>query len=524
MFTRRSNRMYMLIILRSALSSRVFIYIHAHEPATTSLVEATAGLRHREVLAQAEAHVEATHTAKTEEFMEVLRVREGIESQRARDAIMFNEHEINHFGFQFRENIKHEAQEHVRFREIQTNEEIQAYQRVIDANHRQSLSSKEREIVDLKRRAGEERRVQNDRIAQLEHMVQFQTQHNLKRQGMIDSQLAQACPPPIVETATATLPAQTFASSTFASQADYVAPTSKAACCTAADNPSDEVLDEGNDEVEITYLDPRFSTGPVNIKREPSTAESSESRRPPGGVAAPVFRSNDARANTRDASPAPTQQYSPTDLGFGFSGDGYDHGDEGDDHGDDEKPGGGSDGNGGGRGDPRNPPNNPIGERIRRTPKKRRAKSPKGVPVFRMGVTIEMFRTLKIRRRMVKYLGESFESKSDEKPQAKEADTIKIPALPLAESYRNWRIKTREAVVAASTDPDNTFKWVSESWKEERTPEALRKVAPFATRYAKLLLPLPTSSQVTITLVPISDMGLRTLSNICSACSCVGKT
>ena len=67
--------MYMLIILRSALSSRVFIYIHAHEPATTSLVEATAGLRHREVLAQAEAHVEATHTAKTEEFMEVLRVR-----------------------------------------------------------------------------------------------------------------------------------------------------------------------------------------------------------------------------------------------------------------------------------------------------------------------------------------------------------------------------------------------------------------------------------------------------------------
>ena len=95
-----------------------------------------------------------------------------------------------------------------------------------------------------------------------------------------------------------------FASSTFASQADYVAPTSKAACCTAADKPSDAVLDEGNDEVEITYLDPRFSTGPVNIKREPSTAESSESRRPPGGVAASLFASEGVLYVGGDNSPA----------------------------------------------------------------------------------------------------------------------------------------------------------------------------------------------------------------------------
>jgi hypothetical protein len=57
----------------------------------------------------------------------------------------------------------------------------------------------------------------------------------------------------------------------------------------------------------------------------------------------------------------------------------------------------------------------------------------------------------------------------------------------LAETYRNWRIKTCEAVVAASTDPDNAFKWVSESWKKEQTLQALRKVAPFATLDAKLL-------------------------------------
>ena len=57
-------------------------------------------------------------------------------------------------------------------------EKIQAYQSVIDANHRQSLSSKDQEILELKGQAEEERRIQNDRITQLEHMVQ----HNLKLQ------------------------------------------------------------------------------------------------------------------------------------------------------------------------------------------------------------------------------------------------------------------------------------------------------------------------------------------------------
>ena len=79
------------------------------------------------------------------------------------------------------------------------------------------------------------------------------------------------------------------------------------------------------------------------------------------------------------------------------------------------------------------------------------------------------------------------ESKSDDKPKVRGADSIKVPAFPLAETYRNWRIKTREAVVAASTDPDSAVTWVSESWKEEQTLEALRKVAPFATLDAKLL-------------------------------------
>ena len=152
-------------------------------------MEATAELRHREVLTQAQARAEALHKAKTEELVDALRVREGIKSQRARDASMSNEDEMKRMGTCLRESFKHEAQEHVRLQEAQMKEKIHAYQMVIDANHRQSLSSTEQEILELKRQAEEDRRLQNERVAQLEQMVQVQAQmqHNLKLQSMIDS-------------------------------------------------------------------------------------------------------------------------------------------------------------------------------------------------------------------------------------------------------------------------------------------------------------------------------------------------
>ena len=42
------------------------VHLHAHDPAVTSLAQATAELRHREVLTQAQAQAEALHKAKTE--------------------------------------------------------------------------------------------------------------------------------------------------------------------------------------------------------------------------------------------------------------------------------------------------------------------------------------------------------------------------------------------------------------------------------------------------------------------------
>ena len=44
----------------------------------------------------------------------------------------------------------------------------------------------------------------------------------------------------------------------------------------------------------------------------------------------------------------------------------------------------------------------------------------------------------------------------DEKPKnkPKEAEKTVFPKFPLPEQYRNWRIRVREAVVAASVQPE----------------------------------------------------------------------
>ena len=89
-------------------------------------------------------------------------------------------------------------------------------------------------------------------------------------------------------------------------------------------------------------------------------------------------------------------------------------------------------------------------------------------------------------RRMRAMFGSSSDQSND-RNKVKEADTIKVPAFPHAESYRNWRIRTREAVMSASTNPDKAFDWISETWKEGQTIEALRNVGKFTTLDAELL-------------------------------------
>ena len=473
------------------------LHVHSHDPAMTSLVETAAELRHREVLAHTEAQAEAIHAAKTEELKEALRVREGIESQRALDAIRIKEQELLNVGAQYKENLKHEAHEHIRFREAQMSEKTQAYQRVIDANHRQSLSSKEQEILELKKQAEEERRIQNDRITQLEQIVQAQMQHNLKLQSMLDSQFAQVRPSPIVETAAMTITAETHASADIPSF-EFVAPTRKAAPAappTSVARPpiprtpinftSPDAETYEKDGIEIIYHDPSYRV-PVHVKKESDIARSSMNERPSGGEA--TARRRDNPPKDKISSPAPTNLYTPTEVGpddLGYLEPGDDDVPDGDD------PGDGGDGNGGnGGGGPPSPPDpidKPEGDKNRKVPRKSRdgPNPPDGGDDGYDDPDDDDDE--KFRRRMIKFLGGYVDQRHDDKPKVKEADTIKIPAFPMAETYRNWRIKTREAVVAASTDPDSAFKWVSDSWKEEQTLEALRKVAPFATLDAKLL-------------------------------------
>ena len=355
------------------------LHVHSHDTAMTSLVETAAELRHREVLAHTEAQAEAIHTVKTEELKEALRVREGIESQRALDAIRIKEQELLNAGAQYKENLQHEAHEHVRFREAQMNEKIQAYQRVIDANHRQSLSSKEQEILELKRAAEEERRIQNERITQLEHMVQAQMPHNLKLQSMLDSQFAQVRPSPIVETAAMTMTAGTH-TSTEIPNFEFVPPTRKAAPAApptsvarppiprapiSFTSPGTETYEK--DGIEIIYHDPSYRV-PVQVKKESDVARSSAEERPSGGEANNRRRDNHPMDNVN--SPAPTNQYAPTELGP----DEVDYFEPGeDDLPDGDDPGDGGDGNGGnGGGGPPSPPDDkPEGNKGRKIPKRK---------------------------------------------------------------------------------------------------------------------------------------------------------
>ena len=71
--------------------------------------------------------------------------------------------------------------------------------------------------------------------------------------------------------------------------------------------------------------------------------------------------------------------------------------------------------------------------------------------------------------------------------KVKEAEKIVFPKFPRSENYRNWRLRAREAVVAASDRPDEAFEWLDEVWKEDTTEEYLRDPKGFTTLDAKIL-------------------------------------
>ena len=70
---------------------------------------------------------------------------------------------------------------------------------------------------------------------------------------------------------------------------------------------------------------------------------------------------------------------------------------------------------------------------------------------------------------------------SDEKPKVKEAESIKLPEFPKPETYRSWKTATREAIRAASDQPDEAFKWVLEVYDKDADHKTLREPGKFLT-------------------------------------------
>ena len=77
--------------------------------------------------------------------------------------------------------------------------------------------------------------------------------------------------------------------------------------------------------------------------------------------------------------------------------------------------------------------------------------------------------------------------KKSSENNAKEADHIKVPPFPYPESYRDWKIKVRDAVRAASKTPDKAFVWINKVWKEGTVTADLVDPEGFTTLDAKLL-------------------------------------
>ena len=240
------------------------VFIQTHDPAYTEMLEQTAEARHRMAIAEAEAQANHRHEALTGSLKEALQIREAQEINQARMFLRENE-----------ENIKSEAVQHVRAHEAQCKEKVEAYQRILDANLRQSMATKESEIERLRSQAAEKERVQEERIKRLEELVMQQSLHNQKLQSMLDSQLSQPPPIQVVETATLTRMAE-----------PYVISAPIPGCTVDPPITSEHPFNDPFD-VEVVpppYAPPPMLAGPYASNADEATEDMVSGRIPAGGI------------------------------------------------------------------------------------------------------------------------------------------------------------------------------------------------------------------------------------------------
>ena len=434
-----------------------------HDPAITSLVEETAERRHREVLGNTEL--------EAQRLQDALLLQERAEIARTRLA-------VGQEAAEYMQKCNQEAEIEINRRQASAQNTVEEYKRVMDQNLRQCISNKDREIQQLRDEARVRDHQRNLQIQELQNMIQQQAAANSKLQQMLESSLRIPANVHTVQSETAaTASADPLASQTAKSPPmtappgitpiglanvhgfQFDVPSSSA----AGTNPviiSDPV---SGTPILVSKADQRLTAAPTNPGREFRLGESGMDQPDP---------------TTPNKSPAPSVRHYamfPSGGGGGGGGDG-----DGDDDGHSFDPDRDRDI----FGFPSYPTPSPTGS-------KRDGRKP-GPPGGGGGGGPDDSDSEdsddKFARKLRKFMKSSRDhDASDERSKVKEADTIKVPAFPTPESYRNWRIKTREAVVAASTKPDEAFRWVNEAWKEGQSLEALRKVEPFNTLDAKLM-------------------------------------
>lgn len=146
-------------------------------------------------------------------------------------------------------------------------------------------------------------------------------QRNMKLQSVIDSQFAQARPPPVVETAATTLHTRTEVALSEFGDREYVPATSKAAPAAKPSMPTPGTSSwtpttppifgpstgvrlgtDDEPEIEITYLNPDVLKGPLKVKFELGTERP---RSHPEGMTDHVGGIRNARSTRREGSPTP---------------------------------------------------------------------------------------------------------------------------------------------------------------------------------------------------------------------------
>ena len=96
---------------------------------------------------------------------------------------------VGHEAAEYRQRCNQEAELEINRRQATANCTIEGYKRVMDQNLRQSISSKDREIQQLREEALVREHQRNVQIQELQSMIQQQAAANSKLQQMLESSL-----------------------------------------------------------------------------------------------------------------------------------------------------------------------------------------------------------------------------------------------------------------------------------------------------------------------------------------------